>query len=245
MRAALRIGLVAVSAAFIAGPASADGVDRLLSAYPGQLAGREGNELVWKDGQRMTIDDGKAKSAEQLLAAPDIEDMFAYAYPSGMPNGAPADDPGRIRNEAFFKKMYGDCSKGGVSANLVSVPWLPQHKGGSLKITRINGVDQKLRLISQELDALPAETVKALVPSAGTYNCRAIAGTSNPSAHGYGIAIDLNSAYGNYWRWGKGGYQNRIPAEVVAIFEKHGFIWGGKWAHFDTFHFEYRPELLR
>jgi hypothetical protein len=35
-----------------------------------------------------------------------------------------------------------------------------------------------------------------------------------------------------------------MPEEIVAIFEKHGFIWGGKWYHFDTMHFEYRPELL-
>src|SRR5690242_16362928 len=27
-------------------------------------------------------------------------------------------------------------------------------------------------------------------------------------------------------------------------FEQHGFIWGGRWAHYDTMHFEYRPELL-
>jgi hypothetical protein len=39
-------------------------------------------------------------------------------------------------------------------------------------------------------------------------------------------------------------YKNRIPLELVAIFEKHGFIWGGKWYHYDTMHFEYRPELL-
>jgi hypothetical protein len=32
--------------------------------------------------------------------------------------------------------------------------------------------------------------------------------------------------------------------EIVDIFERHGFIWGGKWYHFDTMHFEYRPELL-
>jgi hypothetical protein len=43
---------------------------------------------------------------------------------------------------------------------------------------------------------------------------------------------------------GKGGYRNRFPYEIVAIFERHGFIWGGKWGHFDTMHFEYRPELL-
>jgi hypothetical protein len=24
-------------------------------------------------------------------------------------------------------------------------------------------------------------------------------------------------------------YKNRLPIEIVEIFEKHGFIWGGKW----------------
>ena len=31
---------------------------------------------------------------------------------------------------------------------------------------------------------------------------------------------------------------------VVEVFEKHGFIWGGKWYHYDTMHFEYRPEII-
>ncbi|MGW8266533.1 MAG: M15 family metallopeptidase, partial [Longimicrobiales bacterium] len=34
------------------------------------------------------------------------------------------------------------------------------------------------------------------------------------------------------------------PPAVVEAFERHGFVWGGKWAHFDTMHFEYRPEIL-
>ena len=34
------------------------------------------------------------------------------------------------------------------------------------------------------------------------------------------------------------------PHKIVEIFERHGFIWGGKWYHYDTMHFEYRPELL-
>jgi peptidoglycan L-alanyl-D-glutamate endopeptidase CwlK len=32
--------------------------------------------------------------------------------------------------------------------------------------------------------------------------------------------------------------------EIVRIFEKHGFVWGGKWYHYDTMHFEYRPEIV-
>ena len=31
---------------------------------------------------------------------------------------------------------------------------------------------------------------------------------------------------------------------IVDVFERHGFIWGGRWFHYDTMHFEYRPELL-
>ena len=34
------------------------------------------------------------------------------------------------------------------------------------------------------------------------------------------------------------------PERVVEIFERHGFVWGGKWGYFDTIHFEYRPEIL-
>ena len=37
-------------------------------------------------------------------------------------------------------------------------------------------------------------------------------------------------------------YRSDTPAEIVEIFEKHGFIWGGRWFHYDTMHFEYRPE---
>ena len=54
--------------------------------------------------------------------------------------------------------------------------------------------------------------------------------------------------FSDYWYWrphdGAIVYRNRMPEEIVAIFEKHGFIWGGKWYHFDTMHFEFRPELL-
>ena len=39
-------------------------------------------------------------------------------------------------------------------------------------------------------------------------------------------------------------WRNRVPAAIVEIFERHGFIWGGKWYHYDTMHFEYRPELI-
>ncbi|MGI9413195.1 MAG: M15 family metallopeptidase, partial [Hyphomicrobiales bacterium] len=68
--------------------------------------------------------------------------------------------------------------------------------------------------------------------------------------HAFAAAIDINVKTADYWRWSKPAkngvyrWRNRIPMEIVAIFERHGFIWGGRWYHYDTMHFEYRPELL-
>lgn len=221
-------------------------LDVLVAAYPEHLAGHDGANLVWKDGTRMPVSDGIAnKPFGQLLDNPDIDDQFAIPYPLQI-RGAPAlnEDPGRIRNEAFFVKMYGDCRKGAVAARLTNVAWLPNRGGGSVKVTTVNGVDRALSAVSRDLEKLPDGMTKYLVPSAGTYNCRSIAGTKRLSVHSYGAAIDISTRFGDYWRWSGKGWRNRIPAEIVEIFERHGFIWGGKWYHFDTFHFEYRPEII-
>lgn len=228
-------------------------LDILVAAYPDVLAGHEDGVLVWKDGTRMPFDDGQpGKDFAALLDRPSLKDMFYAPYPAGEPGAQPAlnADPGRVRYEPFFLKMYGDCRKGETAKTLVDVVWLPRKWGKSVKISRVNGAAGQLAKVSAELDQLPANFDKFLFPPAGTLNCRAIAGTSRLSAHGTGTAIDISTAHAHYWRWGKpdaGGrliWQNRIPPEIVAIFEKHGFIWGGRWYHYDTMHFEYRPELI-
>ena len=114
--------------------------------------------------------------------------------------------------------------------------------------SKSNGATAALAAVSRELDALPPSFDVFLVPSAGTYNCRVIAGTDRVSAHGYAIAITLKRS--QYWRDAPPrqdraiSFMNEVPTDIVHIFERHGFIWGGRWYHYDTMHFEYRPELL-
>ncbi|HQL37538.1 MAG TPA: M15 family metallopeptidase, partial [Bacillota bacterium] len=85
-------------------------------------------------------------------------------------------------------------------------------------------------------------------PCSGTYNYRAISGTNRLSPHSYGIAIDLARDRRDYWQWAsREEGQKRLssyPYEIVELFERNSFIWGGKWGHFDILHFEYRPEIL-
>ena len=226
-------------------------LDKLVAAYPQALAAHDGTVLHWRDGTVMPVSDGaESKTFPELLRHASIVDQFRIPYPHGPLDKPPAIDidPGRFRNAALFTKMYGDCGKGEVSPRLVSIAWLPKTWGQSIRITSVNGVDEHLRAVSAEIDVLPEIIKRAAYPIAGTYKCRAVADTGQPSPHGYGIAIDLNTAVSDYWYWrphaGAIRYRNRMPEEIVAIFEKHGFIWGGKWYHFDTMHFEFRPELL-
>jgi hypothetical protein len=224
----------------------------LVASYPDALERVDGDTLVWRDGTRMPFGDGAANKAfADWLAAPSIDDIFAVPYPLGAATPPAKDvDPGRARPAQLFDKMYGDCRKGEVTPHLVSVPWLPKLSKQRLQITRVNNVDRKLAAVSAELEALPARFHGFLLPAAGGYACRVIAGTERTSAHGQGIAVDIAIKRSHYWRWSKPAgdgslpWRNDIPIEIVQIFEKHGFIWGGRWYHYDTMHFEYRPELL-
>jgi hypothetical protein len=230
-----------------------DALARLVKAYPDFIDRIEGNELVWKDGTRMRIDDGRGpKAFEEMLDRSDIKDMFVMTYPPGDKGLAPDVnfDPGRVRYAPFFTKMYGDCRTSNLAANAADVVWLKSKYGKTIKFSRVNGAAAALQRVSDELDQLPDQFTEFLVPTQGTYNCRPIAATDRMSAHGWGIAIDIAAKHSNYWRWSKPDasgrvvYKNEIPWEIVRVFEKHGFIWGGKWYHYDTMHFEYRPELI-
>src|SRR4051812_14414349 len=51
-------------------------LDALVAAYPDHLARYDGNELIWKDGTRMPISDGRSgKTFDQMLDTPDIKDQ--------------------------------------------------------------------------------------------------------------------------------------------------------------------------
>ena len=222
-------------------------LDALIHAYPEQLAGYDANDLIWRDGTRMPLSDGRLdKSFEEMLRGGSIFDQIRLSYPAGTSAAAlaPQGDPGRVRNRRFFDKMYGSCWKGEVGPRLVPVVWLPRSWGRTVEITSVNGIVAKLAQVSEELDALPPAIKRYAYPPAGTYNCRTVADTGEPSMHSWGAAIDINAARAAYWLWPRAAAADILPAQIIDIFERHGFIWGGKWLHYDTMHFEYRPELL-
>jgi len=216
---------------------------KLVNSYNSIIACKN-NYIYLKSGEKFVYDDGKQKDFNELLNNPDIEDMFFTKYPKNWVRSLPKDrDPGRVRFERLFRSIYGN-SANEVKQNLTTIKWID---GKYIKVTKKEGVANALSAIAKDLKKLPPKYKKYLAPIGGTFKWRVIAGTKRLSVHSFGAAIDINVKYSAYWRWSKGAYryQNKIPKAIVNIFERHGFIWGGKWYHYDTMHFEYRPELLK
>lgn len=227
------------------------GADLLLKAYPTTIKDYKDGYLIMANNSKIIYTESKEKKPHpELINSNNIGDIFAYSYIRGAIKNIPRNqDPGRIRSEDLLKAMYGTTPTD-VEKNLTTIIWCPKLINKKLKITKINGVDKQLQKVSDELDNHPE--LRNYLVNSSTFYWRKIRGSNRLSTHSFGISIDLNTKYSNYWQWDCRcslettilGYKNQIPQLIVDIFEKHGFIWGGKWYHYDTMHFEYRPELL-
>jgi hypothetical protein len=204
------------------------------------------------DGQRLPFA-APPRDFAARIERPTLEDMLLLPYRPGAiaPVDVVDEDPGRIRVEPLFAATY-------PRADLTRAPFLDR----AVQIHR--RVAPALKRVGDRLRALLAADRKRsdfLHPLGGTFVERQIAGTDRRSAHAYGIALDLNPSRGDYWRWaprrsvgrkaqrgswppGPLKWRNRVPQAIVDAFEAEGFIWGGRWYHYDTMHFEYRPELF-
>lgn len=224
----------------------------LMSAYPDVFTDIKLAEskvtLTMASGVTLIYDDGLTKSYDEKINGADLQDMLEQPYPLVKATGIASEnnDPGRFRVYAFFDELYGS-TKEATYANLIKVTYGSQ----SLKFSKISGAAAALQAASDEAAALAATdpSVSAyLYPSSGTYNYRYISQTTILSMHAYGIALDMKYNNQDYWQWADPiKAEARIvnyPNALVEIFENHGFIWGGKWNHFDTVHYEYRPELI-
>lgn len=231
------------------------GPECLRRAYP-EFWAPGTDDLVSRSGQRFAFDEHKEHLGRtELLNQADLKSQMAQPYTPGFDGPPPArdQDPGRLRAQPFFTAMYG-ATPAEVQRHLVPVPWAPN--GGTLPFTRLNGAAQALERVGHVL-AQDTHTAAYVRRPAGSVLWRRIAGTPRLSVHAFGAAVDftLPHGLGRYWQWsgcseaGACPYPTAVRRDptlqrVVAAFEQEGFIWGGQWAHFDTVHFEYRPELV-
>lgn len=113
---------------------------------------------------------------------------------------------------------------------------------------RFNGSLQFFDLAHAQLLAAFAEIESAglrdrLISIAGSFNARLIRRrdggvTRTPSNHSFGTAFDINSEFNPQGARPLAVGRRGSVRELVPIFERHGFRWGGTFATPDGQHFE-------
>jgi peptidoglycan L-alanyl-D-glutamate endopeptidase CwlK len=183
------------------------------------------------------FEDFLKKDFRKRLEQPDLADMFHYAYRRSFPQTTLNHDPGRIRHDGFFRYVYNGRDRNSIRPFLTNIAFA----GNNIRVHH-RACPAFLKwneLIGQQVP--PIE--RTWLQSGGIWNWRNIAGTQRLSTHSFAMSIDLAVSQSAYWRWKK-NVPRKFPESLIRTAEEAGFIWGGYWYHYDTMHFEYRPELL-
>lgn len=203
----------------------------------------------------------------------DMASIFMFPYDMGgtpRPEVRRNWDPGRLRQEDLLKAIYGNDAKA-VGKSLVKVPFLNQTVPFNEKLGAADALARAGREIMAEAktDKKVAKFIEIFTSkrqAVYTFTWRIVAGTNRLSPHSFGTGLDLLTHVGpQYWLWderqknpekakkGEQAYRDDhylpkgppvFEQKVVDILERNGFVWGGKWNHYDTMHFEYRPEFI-
>jgi len=220
-------------------------------AYPG-LKVDDARKTVTSSGETLPLGEDTGRSDRERLADPSIAEIFTQVYPLPFDLNSrttPWADPGRARHDGLLRALYGQ-SEAEVAADLARVEYQGANRSARFSASKRQCVAQQLHAALTAIASEGPEMDTFFTKVGGSFNWRVIAGTGRLSAHSFGIAVDFNTDLGGYWRWSGadegnvGQYDNRYPEALVRHMERFGFIWGGKWHHFDGMHFEYRPELV-
>jgi len=160
-----------------------------------------------------------------------------------VPEGPKSDArvPKRPRNYTDVRTIFGDpLSAGWQSANLAFCEVAPILKAFPVKKnSTVRGFYCHKLLVSVFQAVFEEICLAGLADEVktfdGCFNIRKIRGSSTSmSLHSWAIAIDLNYK-GNEL----GNPKPEMSPKIIAIFEKHGFYWGGNFTREDGMHFEY------
>ncbi len=155
------------------------------------------------------------------------------------PSATDVGAPKRPRSYAEVRQIFGDPLQAGWEASRLGFCALaPIFKAFPLKGTTRGFYCHKLlvsvfQAVFEDIGlAGLADEVKSFD---GCFSLRKIRGSSTTmSLHSWAIAIDINYV-GNELA----NPHPAMPPAIIAIFEKHGFYWGGNFTRKDGMHFEY------
>ena len=221
--------------------------------------------LYWADSKFLPLEE---------LPNKDLYSAFLYDYPSEVPDpkNFTEEDIKHIREFTDPENRTESLGTSPFLYNLIYDVETRTKTEAHITSHRFLGKRTNVhRFICEKLDLVQADIYEAAktdsevqsfldkLDSADSYAWRSISDSGNRSFHSMGLALDvLPKGWGQknlYWAWRRDiDPKNWMlldldrrwmpPKKVIEIFEKHGFIWGGKWIIWDNMHFEYRPEVI-
>lgn len=98
-------------------------------AYPDTVkADNTSNNYILVNNQQVPLAvNHSATPYLRLLNNASLGDQISQRYPLDFPTPARNEDPGRLRNQEFFKAMYGS-NESSIQQNLTTITWQPSGK---------------------------------------------------------------------------------------------------------------------
>lgn len=218
---------------------------------------RDDDVIFTLRGRAIHFQDGRMSASDRLDRRDRCDSIF-YRYPLERPTepAAPSSEPVRFCTDV--QEVLWGRTEDQIREHARATTFLDHRMFlNDLVAEALEGVERDV-VAAAAVDPAVASWIDD-VDITYSFIDRGIAGTATRSQHAWGLAVDLVPASYEgrqvYWRWSRAwnprGW-HRIPLEqrwsppdaVIEIFERHGFVWGGKWARFDNIHFEYRPEII-
>lgn len=110
---------------------------------------------------------------------------------------------------------------------------LPLGWDWSVKVTRVRVHTMLVAPVEKVLKEIhKAKLWDKMYTFDGSYAWRQSRGAQRLSTHCWGIALDFNAATNGL------GEKGDMAPEIVEIFERHGWVWGGRWDRPDPMHFQ-------
>jgi hypothetical protein len=228
------------------------------------VGGRSG-VLYWSEGRMLPENKLSQKENYRTLLYTYQEDVFdpANFTDEDIANiqeyaSEESRNSGPITGPYFFDLIYDCKSQISVEEHIIKEYFLGKRLNIHERIKiPLEAVEREIKTLAKTDDEVKVFVDK--LAKADGYYWRTIRDTESRSFHSIGIAVDILPIGWNrkniYWGWRRDmdpdnwmktplDHRWMPPAKVIEIFEKHGFIWGGKWIIWDDMHFEYHPELI-
>jgi len=133
-----------------------------------------------------------------------------------------------------IREVFGDAATPRCSAGLAQLPApLPLAWDRRTEVTSFRCHERMVGVFESAFREVYRRGLwSSLEEWGGCYNDRTARGLAKKSTHAWGIAVDVAVTRNQL------GAKPTLDPRVVAIFEDHGFVWGGRWSRPDGMHFQ-------